>query len=137
MEENEEKNTSSIKDITQKYKKDKNNLHFKKIRIKPLKKGENDENDDINNNINHPSNINFDHLNKIKINSNQNKINDNNEEDEDKIEEGQNFMFEDLNNQLDEILENIENDGIEEVNKKIKLLNEDKNMLILYHIVKI
>ena len=37
-------------------------------------------------------------------------------------------MFEDINNQLDEILENIENDGIEEINKKIKLLNEDKNM---------
>ena len=37
-------------------------------------------------------------------------------------------MFEDINNQLDEILGDIENDGIEEINKKIKLLNEEKTM---------
>ena len=128
MDENEEKNTSSIKDTTQNHKQNKDNLHYKKIKIKPFKKDEDEEYDVTDININHPLNLNFDIPNKIKINSIQNKINDDEKEYEDKNEDDKNFRFEDLNSQLDEILENIENDGIEEINKKIKLLNEDKNM---------
>ena len=116
--ENEEKNSGSSKNIMSKEKGDNNGLHFKKIQIKPMKK------DVIN--INKEQNNHFNNQNKSKQNQNINIINQNKKNN--KNEDDNKFMFEDINNQLDEILENIENDGIEEINKKIKLLNEDKNM---------
>jgi len=119
MKENEEKNSTFNQNIAQKSKEDKENLHYKKIKIKAVK-----NNDDIG--PNYISNNNFDNLNKINFpeKDEDKDINDNEEVHDEK----DNFLFEDINNQLDEILENIENDGIEEINKKIKLLNEDKNM---------
>ena len=119
MKENEEKNSTFNQNIAQKSKEDKENLHYKKIKIKTVK-----NNDDIG--PNYVPNNNFDSLNKINFpEKDENEdINDNEEVHDEK----DNFLFEDINNQLDEILENIENDGIEEINKKIKLLNEDKNM---------
>ena len=120
MKENEEKINTFNQNIAQKSKEDKENLHYKKIKIK-IKTVKNDDID-----LNYISNNNFDNLNKINF-----PENDENEDINDKEEvkdEKDNFMFEDINNQLDEILENIENDGIEEINKKIKLLNEDQNM---------
>ena len=118
MKENEEKNSTFNQNVPKKNKEDKENLHYKKIKIKTAK------NEDIN--LNNFSNSNIDNLNKINFQENNEKedIHDNEEEPDEK----NNFMFEDINSQLDEILENIENDGIEEINKKIKLLNEDKNM---------
>ena len=119
MKENEEKKSTFNQNVTQKSKEDKENLHYKKIKIKAVK------NDDID--LNYISNNNnSDNLNKINLpEKNENEdINDNEEVSDEK----DNFMFEDINNQLDEILENIENDGIDEINKKIKQLNEDKNM---------
>ena len=101
----------------QKNKENNDELHYKKIKIKPIKT------EDVN--INHKPNYIINNINKIKIIQNpinQNHINIKEEQEKD------NFQFEDINTQLDEILENIENDGIEEINKKIKLLNEDKNM---------
>ena len=119
--ENEEKNSYSNQNIRAKEKEDNNGLHYKKIQIKPIKK------DIIN--INHKPNNDFDIPNKIKFNNqNLNIINQNKNKNEKIEEEDNKFMFEDINNQLDEILQNIENDGIEEINKKIKLLNENKNM---------
>ena len=116
MKENEEKNSSCNQDINLNDKDKNEGLHYKKIQIKHLKK------DNININDNK-----LDNINKSKKNFIQNKINHNPDKDE-IIQEDKNFMFEDINNQLDEILINIDNDGIEEINKKIKLLNEDKNM---------
>ena len=121
MKENEEKNSSCNQNLRTKEKEKSEGLHYKKIKIKPIKK------DNININDNYKPNDDFDILDKNIFNPNINKINQNKNENK-KIEEDKNFMFEDINNQLDEILENIENDGIEEINKKIKLLNEDKNM---------
>ena len=118
MKENEEKNSTFNQSLSQKGKEEKD-LHYKKIKIKALK---NDDND-----LNYIPNSNFDNLNKINFpekNENEEDIHD----IEEVSDEKNNFMFEDINNQLDEILENIENDGIEEIHKKIKLLNEDKNM---------
>ena len=119
MKENEEKNSCCNQNLRTKEKEKNDALHYKKIQIKPIKK------DNINNN--YKPNNKFDNSDKNKFNQNINKTNHNKNENK-KIEEDKNFMFEDINNQLDEILENIENDGIEEINKKIKLLNEDKNM---------
>ena len=116
MKENEEKNSSCNQDINLNDKDKNEGLHYKKIQIKHLKK------DNININDNK-----LDNINKSKKNFIQNKINHNPDKDE-IIQEDKNFMFEDINNQLDEILINIDNDGIEEINKKIKLLNEDKNL---------
>ena len=121
MKENEEKNSSCNQNLRIKEKEKKEGLHYKKIQIKPIKK------ENVINNNNFKPNENFDILDKNKFNQNTNIINQNKNENQ-KIEDDKNFMFEDINNQLDEILENIENDGIEEINKKIKLLNEDKNM---------
>ena len=116
MKENEEKNNQNL---AQKNKENNDELHYKKIKIKPIKK------EDIN--INFKPNYIINNINKIKIIPNPMNPNPiNNKEEIDK--ESDNFKFEDINTQLDEILENIENDGIEEINKKIKLLNEDKNM---------
>jgi len=121
MKENEEKNSSINQNLKQKNKENKEGLHYKKIQIKHIKKD--DKNDDYN------PNINLENTKKNKINQNFNKINQNINNNDNHIEnENDNFVFEDINNQLDEILENIENDGIEEINKKIKFLNEDKNM---------
>ena len=117
MKENEEKNSNFNQNISQKIKEDKD-LHYKKIKIKTIK------NDDIDHN--YISNNNLDNLNKI--NFPEKDENEDIKDNEEVKDEKDNFMFEDINNQLDEILENIENDGIEEINKKIKLLNEDKNM---------
>ena len=116
MKENEEKNNQNL---AQKNKENNDELHYKKIKIKPIKR------EDIN--IIHKPNYIINNINKIKIIQNPMNPNPkNNKEEMDK--ESDNFKFEDINTQLDEILENIENDGIEEINKKIKLLNEDKNI---------
>ena len=116
MKENEEKNNQNL---AQKNKENNDELHYKKIKIKPIKK------EDIN--INFKPNYIINNINKIKII--QNPMNPNPKNNKEEIDkESDNFKFEDINTQLDEILENIENDGIEEINKKIKLLNEDKNM---------
>ena len=122
MKENEEKNSSTNQIFKEKNKENNEGLHYKKIKIKHLKK---DEKDDIDINIHNPNNI-SDNINKNKINPNVNKMNQH--LNKNNIENDKNFMFEDINNQLDEILENIENDGIDEINKKIKFLKEDKNM---------
>ena len=119
MKENEEKNSSTNQIFKGKNKENNEGLHYKKIKVKHLKK------DDIETS-NYEPNINLENINKIKINPNMNKMNQNLDKDDE--ENNKNFVFEDLNNQLDEILENIENDGIEEINKKIKFLKEDKNM---------
>ena len=119
MKENEEKNSGCNQDLNKK-EKDNSGLHYKKIQIKQIKK------DNIINDCN-PDKEDLEISDKLKINQNLNKISQNQNKNE-IIEEDKNFMFEDINNQLDEILENIDNDGIEEINKKIKLLNEDKNM---------
>ena len=117
MKENEEKNSSCNQDLNSNDKDKNEGLHYKKIQIKHhLKK------DNININDNK-----LDNMNKSKKNFIQNKVKHNPDKNE-IIEEDKNFMFEDINNQLDEILINIDNDGIEEINKKIKLLNEDKNL---------
>ena len=118
--ENEEKNSSSNQNIIGREEEDNNGLHFKKIQIKPMKK-------DNNINIHYKQSTNFNIPNKIKNNQNINK--NQRQKKNEKNQEDNKFMFEDINNQLDEILENIDNDGIEEINKKIKLLKEDKNML--------
>ena len=122
MKENEEKNSNFNQNISQKSKEDKD-LHYKKIKIKANKNDDNDNDNDLNYNPNN----NFDNLNKINFPEKNEKEEDIHDTEE-VTDEKNNFMFEDINNQLDEILENIENDGIEEINKKIKLLNEDKNM---------
>ena len=118
MKENEEKNSTFSQNISQKLKEDKENLHYKKINIKALK------NDDID--LNYIPNSNYGNLNKI--NFDENEENEDIHEKEEEPDDKNNFMFEDINNQLDEILEIIENDGIDEISKKIKLLNEEKNM---------
>ena len=119
-------------------KKNNNKIHFKKIQIKQVKKGNSDQ-QDINMNINIPkkNEINYpnEKLNKIFINPQINIENKNNIKTRNKskhneeYEEDNNFNLDDINNQLDEILDNIDVDGIDEINKKIKYLGEDKKML--------
>ena len=110
-------------------KKNNQNIHYKKIQIKQVKK-ENKEQNEIN------ENLESDKPNKIFINPQININNKNNMKfgiknkyKEQQYEENNNFNLDDINNQLDEILENIELDGIDEINKKIKYLGEDKKML--------
>jgi len=119
MEDNEEKNTNcgneKVKDANMN-----SGHHYKKIKIKPSKTKDDE--------FFCKSKINIQNPNQIKNKINFNQINPNVNKNEKIEKENDNFMFDDINQQLDEILENIENDGIEEINKKIKQLNEDKNM---------
>ena len=114
-------------------KKNNEQIHYKKIKIK-YEKNEKSEFQDIN--MNNKNEINFpqEKRNKIFMNPQMNIINKNQikikkQNKKEQYEDNNNFNLDDINNQLDEILENIELDGIDEINKKIKYLGEDKKML--------
>ena len=122
-------------------KKKNDKIHYKKIHIKHVKKEDSDSRDiNMHNNIQIKNDINYpkEKQNKILVNPQINIVNNNQTKHKNKNKHNigyeekdinDEFNLDDINNQLDEILENIDLDGIDEINKKIKYLGEDKNML--------